>query len=223
MAEPLSVSRARLPLTAGREYLERAVVEVQVPERAGVLGFVAADLAALAAPNRLLFAGPALSRKPPLADQAVRLHVPPDRGIRAERSQRRIGLHTGGQIVIVQLVRPVLIVAILAKQVLGQSRRQGHSATVLAHGAAQDADRVVLLAPRGVVPAGTGGGREPDFASTHGMCPGLGGQGLEGRLQFSVGKRRTQQRTHDGKAEAGPQRGSRTIGIWNHHRSSRVQ
>ena len=41
-----------LPLAAGREHLERAVVEIEMPQGADVLGFVAADLALFATLGR---------------------------------------------------------------------------------------------------------------------------------------------------------------------------
>ena len=52
----------RCPLAAGREHLQRAVVEVQMPQGTDVLGFVAADLATLPALHRALLAGTALGR-----------------------------------------------------------------------------------------------------------------------------------------------------------------
>ena len=78
-----------------------------------------------------------------------------------------------------KLVAPVRVIAVLKMEPLGQGRRQGYLAAVLAHGAAQGADRIVALAPRRVVPARDGDGREADFAPGHGMRPGLGGQGAD--------------------------------------------
>ena len=71
-----------------------------------------------------------------------------------------------GQVVVVQLVGPVLVVVVLLRQDAGpcsaasdtlpQSLRTARRKTP--HG-------IVLLAPRGVVPALDGGGREMDLAS----------------------------------------------------------
>ena len=47
----------RLPLAAGREDLQPAVVEIAMPQRADVLGFVAADLALFAALGRRISPG----------------------------------------------------------------------------------------------------------------------------------------------------------------------
>ena len=68
-------SDRKLPLAAGREDLQPAVVEIAVPQRADVLGFVAADLTLFAALGRQDFAGAALNAHPRLAEHAVALHV----------------------------------------------------------------------------------------------------------------------------------------------------
>ena len=59
-----------------------------------------------------------------------------------------------------QLVAPVRVIAVLEMKSLGEGRRQRDLAAVFAHGAAQGTDRVVALAPRRVVPARDGAGRE---------------------------------------------------------------
>ena len=85
-----------------------------------------------------------------------------------------------------QLVGPVRVLVVLVEQMLHQRPRQRHLATVLAHGAAQDPDRIVLLTARGVVPPLQRDRRELDFASADRMFPGLGGQSTQGRLQLSA-------------------------------------
>jgi hypothetical protein len=70
-----------LPAAAGREDLQPTVMEVGMPERAHVLGFITADLALFAALGRPDFAGAALDARPRLADQAVGLHVAANRAI----------------------------------------------------------------------------------------------------------------------------------------------
>jgi len=80
-----------LPLAAGREHLEGAVVEIEMPQRADIFGLEAADLARLASVGSAGFAGmPGLG--PGLAHQAVRLQIAADRGIGAQPSQRWLGL-----------------------------------------------------------------------------------------------------------------------------------
>ena len=81
------------PLAALSEHLERSVVEIEVPQRPDILGFVAADLARLASLFRASFARTPFGPRRRFAHQAVRLHVTLDRGIRAERPKRGIGLH----------------------------------------------------------------------------------------------------------------------------------
>ena len=65
-----------LPLAGRREYLERTVVEIKMPQRSDILRFVAADLSGLAPPRRADFTG-ALRPRAWLADQTVSLHIPP--------------------------------------------------------------------------------------------------------------------------------------------------
>ena len=175
-----------LPLATRQEHRKRALMEVQMPQGADILGLVAADLSTLASLRRTFLAGTALGRRPPLADPAVSLHISPDRGIRTERPQGRLGLDPGDEVVVVQLVAPVLVVAILGEQVLGLRRGQGDLAAVLTHDPSQDADRIVLRPSGGVVPTLDGRGGELDQAAVHRMRPGLVGQGLEGGLQLST-------------------------------------
>ena len=55
------------PLAAGGEHLERAVVEIEMPQRPDVLGFVAADLSGLTPLFGACFAGPLSGKTPRLA------------------------------------------------------------------------------------------------------------------------------------------------------------
>src|SRR6185437_14005984 len=100
---------------------------------------------------------------------AVGVHVPPDRGIGAERPEGGIGLHQGGEVVVVKLVGPVRVLAVLGHEPIGERRVEGDLAAILADGAAQRADGVVALAARGVVPALDGDGREVDVGPAAGM------------------------------------------------------
>ena len=79
------------PLAAGSKHLERSMVEIEMPQRPDVRGFVAADLARLSPSFGVGFAGALVQRNPGLFHQAVGLHVALDRGIRAELPERRIG------------------------------------------------------------------------------------------------------------------------------------
>ena len=209
------------PLAAWSEHLERAVVEIEMPQRPDVVGFVAPNLARLASRFGDDLAGSSLGLKPRLGHPAVSLHVPPDRGIRAERPQRRIGLHQGGEVVVVQLIAPVLVIAVLENQPLGEGSGQGHLAAVFAHGAAQDADRVVVSAPRHVIPPLDGDSREPDVASGYGMTPGLLGKAADRCLERTAIGGRAQQRAHHGEPEPCPQGAGRSWGCLSHHVSSR--
>ena len=117
------------------------MVEIEVPQRPDVLGLVAADLAGLAPGFGDRLPGALAGLGLGLAHPAVSLHVAPDRGIGAEPPQRRIGLHQRGEVVVVQLVAPVRVLAVLEQKPLGQGRGQRDLAAVLADGAAQDARR----------------------------------------------------------------------------------
>ena len=85
-----------------------------------------------------------------------------------------------------QLVAPVRVVVVLEHESLRDGGGEGYLAAVLAQGAAQGTDRVVVLAPRHVVPPLDGDGREMDIASGHRMRPGLGGKVADGCLQHSA-------------------------------------
>ena len=93
-----------------------------MPQSPDVLGFVAADLSGLAPPFARELRRAFRRSKPRLSHQAVSLHVPLDCGIGAERPQRGIGLHQNGEVVVVQLVAPVRIVAVLENKPLGDRR-----------------------------------------------------------------------------------------------------
>ena len=69
------------PLAAGGEHLERTVVEIEMPERADVGGFVAADLTGLAPDLGTFFSGAHFWVRPGPGHPAVRLHVASYRGI----------------------------------------------------------------------------------------------------------------------------------------------
>ena len=60
------------PLAARSEHLERTVVEVEMPQRPDILGFVAADLARLATLFGACFAWASFGPRRRFAHQAVR-------------------------------------------------------------------------------------------------------------------------------------------------------
>ena len=104
-------SDGALPLAVVREHLERCMVEVEMPERSHVLGLVAANFSVLASLTSII--PTAFGSRPPLANKAVGLHIPPDGGIRSQRPERIIGIDQRREIVVVQLVAPVLVCAVL--------------------------------------------------------------------------------------------------------------
>ena len=132
------------------------------------------------------FAGASIRLKPRLAHPAVSQHVPPHRGITAQWPERRFGLRQRGEIVVVQLVTPVRVIAILEMEPLGQCRGEGYLAAVFAHGAAQGTDGIVSLASRYVVPAFDGGRRELNVAFCHRMTPRLLCRRANGCLERSA-------------------------------------
>ena len=85
-----------------------------------------------------------------------------------------------------QLVAPVRVVVVLEHESLRDGSGQGYLAAVLAQGAAQGTDRVVVLTPCHVVPPLDGDGREMDIAPGHRMRPGLLGKVADGCLQHSA-------------------------------------
>ena len=168
------------------EHLERSVMEIEMPQRPDVGGFVAADFSGLPPLFRAGLTWALLREKPRLFRKAMSLHVAFDRGIRGELPQVRFGLQQGREVVVMELVAPVGVVVVLENQALGERRGQGDLATVFAHGTAQGADRIIVSAPGCVVPSRNGGGRELDVASACGMGPSLGGEGADCCLERSA-------------------------------------
>jgi hypothetical protein len=157
------------PLAVWSEHLERSMVEVEMPKRPNVRGFIAADLSGLAPYFSERFARTLAETTSRLAQQAVSLHIPLDSGIGWEPSQGRIGLGQSGQVVVVKLIAPVGVITVLKLESLGEGSRQANLPAVFAHGAAQGADRVVALVTCRVIPSGDGVCCEVHVASGHGM------------------------------------------------------
>ena len=76
-----------LPLLAGTKYLERSMVEIEMPQRSDVHGFIAVDLACLPPSFDEGFARAFVQLNPGLLHQAVSLQVALDRGIGGEPPQ----------------------------------------------------------------------------------------------------------------------------------------
>jgi len=123
----------------------------------------------------------------------------------------------------VELVAPVLVVAVLQNEPFDNSRGQGYFAAVFAYSASQGADRVVVLAPRCVIPPLDGDGRETDVATGHRMRPGLGGKAADGCLERTASTGRAQERAHHGEPKSRPQGAGRTGGCLSHHISSKTR
>src|SRR5262249_29739494 len=106
------------PLAAGSKHLEGPMVEIEMPQRPDVVSLIAADLSRLASLFRERFAGAPLGHWPGLAHPAVSQHVSPYRGITAQPAEGRFGLHERGEVVVVQLVTPVRVIAVLKMEPL---------------------------------------------------------------------------------------------------------
>ena len=113
------------PLAPGSEHFERSVVEIQMPQGADMRGFIAADLSRLASLLGANLSRALMRRSPRFFGQATGLHVAFDRGIRREPPERGLRLHQGSEIIEVELIAPVWMVAVLENQPPGQQRGQG--------------------------------------------------------------------------------------------------
>ena len=180
-------------------------MEVEVPQRADVLGLVTADLPLLAPQGRQQFSRMFLRLQTRLAHHALRHHVPPHRGVGPQRTEDFLGLHQRLQVVVVQLIGPVRVIVVLVRQTFEEVRLQGHLPAIFPHGPSQDAHRIVLLLASEVEPTFQRLGREADLAPGHRMRPLLGGQELQSGLEFSPRRRCAQQRAHHREAETRPQ------------------
>jgi hypothetical protein len=199
------------------------MMEVEVPQRADVLGLVTANLAPLAPLGRPQFSGVFLRLRTWLAHHALSHHVPPHRGVGPQRAELFIGLHQRPQVVVVQLIGPVRVIVILVRQTFDEVGIQGHLAAIFPHGPSQGAHRIVPLLTRAVEPTFHRLGREVDLAPRHRMRPRLGGQRFEGGLEFSSRRRRAQQRAHHREAKPGPQGRGGESRLCGHHSSSRIE
>jgi hypothetical protein len=209
-----------LPLAPRRDHLQRAVMEVEVPQRADVFRLITADLALLASQGRAQFAGVFLRLQARLAHHTLSDHVPPHGGIGLQRTEYLLGLHQRLQVVVVQLVGPVRVVVVLVRQTFEDIRLQRHLPAIFPYGPPQAPHGIVPLLAREVEPTFQRLGREADLAPGHRMRPPLGGQRLQGGLEFSSGRRRAQQRTHDREAKPLPQGRSGENRLSGHHSSS---
>ena len=169
--------------------------------------FIASDLPRLTSFLRTrlarAYAGPELRS----SHQAVSLHVALDGGIRPHRTDFGIGLCQCSEVVVVQLIAPVRMIAILETHSLGDGHRHRAFAAVNAHGAAQGTDWVVRLTKRRVVPARDSTGGEADITTGHRMRPGLLGKRADCALERSALRGSAQKRTDHGEPKSRPQGG----------------
>src|SRR5271156_2682374 len=103
-----------------------------------------------------------------------------------------------------QLIAPVRVILVLEMKSLGDGWCKRDPATVLPHGAAQDADRVVRLAQRHVIPARDGAGCDVEITSGYGMRPSLLGKRAKCAPKRSTRRGRAQERAHHGKSKPCP-------------------
>ena len=163
------------------------MVEIEMPQRPDVLGFVAANLARLSPSFGAGFAGALVQRNPRLSHQAVSLHVALDRGIRAEAARARdcpspgrrgcrsaIGSSSAGDLSTGDGSRSAMAAPERSCRGLCGSR-----------GARRRPDRRRCPARR-VVPSLDGDGCETDIASGHRMRPGLLGKRIDRCLERSA-------------------------------------
>ena len=174
-----------LPLATRRDHLQRAVMEVEVPQCADVLGLVTADLTPLAPLGRQQFSRDVSSASDGACAPAPAPPCTAAPWSRTGADRASIGLHQRLQVVVVQLIGPVRVIVVLVRQTFDEVRLQGHLPAIFPHGASQDAHRIVPLLASAVEPTFNRLGRETDLAPGHRMRPRLGSQGLQGGLQFS--------------------------------------
>ena len=209
------------PLATRTQHPERTVMKIQMPQRTDVVGFVAADLSLPSTLGRSDLTSTRLRSQPVLTHHAVRLHVTANGGIRTERSQRWLLLHRSGQVVVVQLVSPMRMLAVLANKLFGQTRSKRHLAPIFTHRPPQAAYRVVLLTPRPVIPPFDGRRGKTHFATVDRMSPRRRRERFNCLFQLPVRRGRTQKRAHYRETEASPQACSSWIRGSGHHSSSK--
>ena len=190
-----------VPLPIGGEHLARTMVEVQVPERGHVVDLVATHLACLAASRSS--DGPIRARaRGWLAHQTLRLQIPAHRGVGRQRVRAILG--RDAQVVVMQLHGPAGVLTVLLDQRFDDGWAQTDEvAAIVAQSVLELIDRILdVTGP--VIPAFDGRRAELNVGAGDGVPPDLGGQCLERLLQFSFGRRRSQQRANDREAQARP-------------------
>ena len=91
-------------------------MEVGVPEPAHVLDFITADLARLPGRVDAIGRGSIPRRAAPLAQQPLRLHVPPHGRVGRQGAERRVRVDEDAQIVDVELIAPTAVGVVLRPQ-----------------------------------------------------------------------------------------------------------
>jgi hypothetical protein len=195
-------------------------MEVGVPQAAHILDFVAADFAWL--PRRInpVGAGPIAGGAPALPDEPLRLHVPPHRGIRWQRAERRIGGDACAQIVHMELVAPAGVGGVLGAQHLAQRGAHGRLlAGIGTQASTQPPDRIERPA-RLVVPPFERRAPEAHRLVADRMLPLARGQGGQRLLEGPLLGRRRQERAHHREAQLRPAILSASVFVVLRHRSA---
>ena len=149
------------------------------------------------------------ARRARLAQQAALPHVAADGGI-----GRQAAAQGHGQVVVVQLERPLRVGLVLTRDGLDRLRRQGAGAPgVGARAVAQHGDRVGVCAD-GVEPALQGGKAKAHRQPGGGVPPGFGGQCGEFAVQLARPGRGGQQVADDRKAQARPTVAEWRVGVF---------
>ena len=192
----------RLPLAGGGQHPALAVMHIGVPQSVTARDLVAQHLA------RFDRASLGLARHgsaPAPAHQPQRAHHPGQRRVRRHRPQRRVGIDTHLQVVVVQLRRPRRMVAVLLAQLSDKRRRhRPHASGVGARACAKRPDRVLVRCPRAIEPPLDRRGGETHRPLAAGVLPVLVRQPLELCAQSSRGRRRGQKWSDDREAQPRP-------------------
>ena len=193
------------PAAIGQEHPERAVMKIQVPEGVAIFALVAADLPALEAVLGDLRAGAVDGSAACPLEEAVGFHEAEDGSIGRLNAQGGLLLGQHGQVIGVELVAPVRVLAVLEGQSFPEWLTEGRMLPLVRTELAPEGRHWVLLCmERGVIPAFDRGQTKGDPQTVDGVTPLLGGQGFEAGLQFARGGRGGQHRAHHAEAEAGP-------------------
>ncbi|OQC22706.1 MAG: hypothetical protein BWX70_03065 [Verrucomicrobia bacterium ADurb.Bin070] len=192
-----------VPLPVGRQDLARAVVEIEMPEPADVLGLEAARLAPLPGLVDCRRAVAVLLGLVPLA-HVVGMHVAQDRAV-GRHGAEGLGLaYERAQVLCVQQIAPVRVGRVLRAQLLGKIGIEIDSPLVLADLPLERADGVLVAGAGLVEPVLDGRFAEADGVAGDGVRPTGLGQALDFLRELAMRRRRAEQPSDDGEAKARP-------------------